>query len=156
MSVEKTGDWAKFEAMLARAGREFKANVQKATNDNGNMLQNAIRNRISAGQVQPATGEKHRRWKERHGFSTTTLLQTGSLVNAIKYDRKGWNEGFVGVNRNAVGKDGQSLVSLAAVHEYGSESRNIPARPYIKPGIEKCGPDMVKRYQEAVEKTFKK
>jgi len=155
MSVEKTGDWAKFEAMLAKAGRELQANVQKATDDNGNSLQNTIRQRISSGQVQPPTGEKHRAWKERHGYSNVTLVQTGSLVNAVKYDRKSWKEGFVGVNRNAEGKDGVSLTSLAAVHEYGAPSRNIPARPYIKPAIAKSGPDMVKRYEEAVRKAFK-
>ena len=47
------------------------------------------------------------------------------------------------------------LVSLAAVHEYGSPSRNIPPRPFIRPVIEQCKKDIVKFYEDAIEKTFK-
>ena len=112
--------------------------------------------RISSGQVAPPTGAKFKAWKEAHGFSGDTLIMTSSLLNAIKYENKDWNEGFVGVNRNAQSKDGVSLVSLAAVHEFGSPRRNIPKRPYIRPVIEQTGSEIGKNYQKAIEETFKK
>ena len=51
--------------------------------------------------------------------------------------------------------EGVKLVSLAAVHEYGAPSRNIPPRPFIKPVILEVAREMVKNYQKAIEETFK-
>ena len=48
------------------------------------------------------------------------------------------------------------LVSLAAVHEYGAPSRNIPPRPFIRPVIEQVGQEIAENYQKAIEETFKK
>lgn len=100
-SIEKTGDWDGFAKMLAEAGAKFRKNVEAATIKNGRLLEQRIVERIQSNQVQPATSAEFRAVKERHGFSNTTLVMTGSLINAIKFDKKSWAEGFVGVNRNA-------------------------------------------------------
>jgi hypothetical protein len=99
--IEKTGDWDGFAKMLAEAGSKFKANIKKATDTNGRLIEKKIVQRIASGQVAPPTGAKFKAWKEAHGFSGDTLIMTSSLLNAIKYENKAWNEGFVGVNRNA-------------------------------------------------------
>lgn len=48
------------------------------------------------------------------------------------------------------------LVSLAAVHEYGSEKQKIPMRPFIAPVVARSEREIVENYQKAVEETFKK
>jgi len=101
MKIEKTGDWDGFSRMLANAAATFKQNVKEATDKSGRLIEGKIVERIQSGQVQPPTGPAFTKWKEDHGFSDTTLVMTASLINAVKYENKAWNEGFVGVNRNA-------------------------------------------------------
>lgn len=48
------------------------------------------------------------------------------------------------------------LVSLAAVHEYGTLDGRIPARPYIAPVVAKSEREIVENYQKAVDEAFKK
>lgn len=49
-------------------------------------------------------------------------------------------------------KDGTTNASLAMIHDTGSPARNIPARPFMKPGIEAAKPEIVKAMKEgAVE-----
>jgi hypothetical protein len=133
----------------------------KATDDNGRLVEGDIVDRINANQVTPATSEKFRKWKSEHEYSTTTLLMSTDMMNAVKYERKKWNEGFVGVNRNAEskpkdGSPGVKLASLAAVHEYGRVDGSIPARPFIAPVVAKNERKIVENYQKAVEETFRK
>ena len=100
-AIEKTGDWDGFAKMLREAGSKFRKNIEEATIKNGRLLEQRIVERIQSNQVQPATSAEFRAIKEKYGFSNTTLIMTGSLINAIKFDKKSWTEGFVGVNRNA-------------------------------------------------------
>jgi hypothetical protein len=142
------------EQLFAQSYSKLKREVQQATHQNGRDIQGAIVQRIAGNQVVPATGARFREWKAKHGYSTHTLIMTGSLVAAVKYEKKNWREGFVGVNRNAQGKTG-NLASIAAVHEYGRSDGSMPARPFIKPVMEQIGQKVVQRYQEAIEKAFK-
>lgn len=155
-SIEKTGDWDGFAKMLAEAGAKFQANIQAATNKNGRLIEQRIVERIQSNQVSPPTSAEFREWKAEHGYSVTTLVMSGTLMNAIKYDKRSWNEGFVGVFRNAENRDGTKLSSLAAVHEYGRIDGSIPARPFIGPAIARSEREIVENYQKAVEETFRK
>ena len=155
--IEKTGDWDGFAKMLAEAGSKFKANVKKATDNSGQLIKLRVKDRINSGQVTPKTSEKFTKWKTKHGYSTDTLRMTGDLEAAIQYQDIAWNEGFVGVNRNAAGKDGQALVPIARIMEYGPRKakKGLP-KPFIRPVVEELGQKVVEYYQEAVEETFKK
>jgi hypothetical protein len=151
--IEKTGDWDGFAAILAKASSQFKSNVKDATNTSGRLLEGKIVQRISSGQVMPATSPRFTAWKEAHGYSGTTLIMTSSLINAIKYENKDWAEGFVGVKRSAVSNDGKSLINVALAHEYGKGRKS---RPFIRPVIESEGPKIAEVYQQAIDETFKK
>ena len=155
-AIEKTGDWDGFAKMLAEAGAKFRKNVEQATNKNGRLVEGRIVERMQSNQVVPQTSEQFRKWKSEHGYSVTTLVMSGSLMNAIKFDKKSWNAGFVGVNRSAENKDGSRLANLAAVHEYGRLDGTIPARPFVAPVVAKSEREIVENYQKAVEETFKK
>jgi len=152
--IEKTGDWDGFAAILAKASSQFKSNIKKATDTSGRLLEGKIVQRIQSGQVAPPTGAEFRAWKEKHGYSGTTLIMTSDLLNAVKYENKSWAEGFVGVNRNRVGKDGTSLGSIAAYHEYGGG--RTKARPFISPVVQSEGSKIAENYQKAIDETFNK
>ena len=154
--IEKTGDWDGFAKMLREAGSKFRKNVEAATNKNGRLVEGRIVERIQSNQVTPATSPEFQKWKASHGYSVTTLIMTGSLMNAIKFDKRSWSEGFVGVKRSAEYKDGTKLANLALVHEYGSDKRNIKPRPFIYPVVAQSEREIVENYQKAVEETFKK
>jgi hypothetical protein len=158
MSVTKTGDWDGFASMLANASARFKKKVQDATNKAGRLIEAKAVDRIQSNQVTPPTGAVSKAWKEKHGYSDTTLIMSSDMMNAIKYEKKAWNEGFAGINRNAVGKDGNSLVSIAAMHEeFGVISKGGRIkRPFIAPVVEQVKPEIGAFYQKAVEDTFKK
>lgn len=69
--------------------------------------------------------------KIRKGQSDLILIATSSYFQAIT----SWttqNAALVGVRRGVRGKDGQILDVVAATHEYGAPSKNIPARPLWK------------------------
>ena len=154
--IEKTGDWEGFGQMLAKAASQFQAKIKTATDINGRLLEQKIVQRITSGQVQPPTGAKFKAWKEKHGYSDTTLMMTTDLMNAIHYENKDWSSGFVGLKRSAVGKDGKSLANIGAAMEFGVQGHNIPPRPFITPVIESEGPKISENYQKAIEEIFTK
>jgi len=77
------------------------------------------------------------------------LIDTGKLISGIRYRTKQWDRGAVTVIRKA------GETNIAAVHEFGSSKRKIPARPFMAPTETETAPRVVSIYQEAVEKTFK-
>ncbi len=151
--IEKTGDWDGFGAILAKAASQFKSNIKKATDASGHLIEGKVVERISAGQVAPPTVDPFKAWKERHGYSGTTLIMTSSLLNSINYENKDWKEGFVGVKRSKVKSDGSSLANIAAAHEFGI---GVPKRPFIAPVVQSEGPKIAGIYQKAINETFKK
>jgi hypothetical protein len=48
------------------------------------------------------------------------------------------------------------LAYVAAIHEYGSNKKNIPARPFMRPALDKNENKIVKLANKAVEKIFQK
>lgn len=85
---------------------------------------------LSWPALSPAT-LKHKLAKKPAGsnkilIDTSTYLQNITSVVQQKY-------GFIGVRRIASYKNGQSVANIAAINEYGSKARNIPARPLFQP-----------------------
>lgn len=155
MGCQKTGDWAKVEKLFAGIGERFKANVEAATKKNGVLLKTTI---IQAFEQQGPGWQAHSpayaKRKKRMG-KEQILITTGQLMGSISTHYPAFNEGFVGVKKGTASKGGQDIVNIAAVHEFGSPKRKIPARPFIAPAGEKCRDQVVKNYEDAVEKTFK-
>jgi len=65
------------------------------------------------------------------------LIDTGRLLNSIRYELR--REG----SRNAlvVGSFG---VPYAAIHEFGGKTRNVKARPYLRPAIKQKKGEIIK------------
>jgi phage gpG-like protein len=155
--IQKFGDWARVERMLAQAGRKLQREVGRATDRNGRLLEAAMVNRIESQQLSPGLSEKYKAWKAKHGYSEQILILTGTLIASIRYHKKDWQGGFVGVLRNVMskGKKPVPLVNIAAVHEFGTSDGRVPARPYMAPAAVESEDQMVRNYEEAVEKVFK-
>ncbi len=82
--------------------------------------------------------------REEKGFGgTKALIVRGDLRNSVSVVREG-DEVFVGVLKNAMGKQGQPLVNVAELNEHGAlivrttasgavALQAIPARPFLSP-----------------------
>lgn len=151
----KYGDWVKLERMLSEAGSKLKAEVKAATDKNGRLLEAAMVSRIEQQKLSPPLSPKYLKAKIRAGYSEKILIRTATLMQNIRYQPQSWNGGFVGISRNVKSSKGADLVNIAAVHEFGAPSRNIPARPFIAPSATECEAQVVKNYEEAVERVFR-
>jgi len=69
---------------------------------------------------------------KRKGKRNKTLIDSSSMLQSITSTVMFPNV-FVGLKRGVKNKKGDDLVPIAAVHEFGSQARNIPARPFVRP-----------------------
>lgn len=87
---------------------------------------------VSQPSSWPALSESYKSRKQREGKSTKALIRTSSMLQSIKgYTQQ--RAALIGIKRNATNEDGEVLANIALIHEYGSEARNIPARPFMDP-----------------------
>lgn len=73
-----------------------------------------------------------RRRKQNKGLSEKTLIATSSYFQSITAFSTS-THAYAGVKKTAKNKDGEIIADIAKVHEYGSKTRNIPARPLWRP-----------------------
>lgn len=136
MSVRKTGDWARARRLLAAGPARLKSAVGTALRQEAQLL----RKEIVQGITRQSPGGKAveppseltlaaRQMKGRGG--TKALLVRGDLRNGITAIVKG-DEAFVGVPRKARGKDGQQLIDVAQVQEFGAGPIIIPMTPAMR------------------------
>lgn len=72
-------------------------------------------------------------------------------------ERKGSSKALVGLLRGTVNKDGEDMVNIGAVMEYGATIKHpngativIPARPFLHPVMEKYREQILQNYREAI------
>lgn len=140
ISVSRTGDWAKAARILGTGPIRIRVAIDRA------VLQEAqfFRSKVIQGFVSQSPGGKDfkplkettlaiRRFR---GFTgTKALIVRGDLRNSIKVTKKSTilgAEAFVGVHRTERGKNGESLVNIAAVHEFGHGPIVIPVTPAMR------------------------
>lgn len=70
----------------------------------------------------------YREQKMKEGKSSKTLIASSQYLQSISSNAS-YPHAWVGVKRTARSKDGESLVDIARVHEFGAISLNIPSRP---------------------------
>jgi phage gpG-like protein len=156
MGVTKTGDWNGVTRTLERDGERLRSEVEKATNRNGRLLESTMKGHLEAQDLPwPPLSPDYLKRKIAEGFSEQTLIRTGSLMANIRYHAKDWKSGFVGILRNVMNSDGESLVNIAAVHEFGTRDGRVPARPYVAPTLEERRDEIVRAYEEAIERVFR-
>lgn len=199
VDLKLAGDWNKASVILGTSPAALKAAIDRAVLQEAQLMRKkivqGIREQAPGGQrFKPLSRTTIAMRRARGGGrgSTKALIDRGDLRNSIKVVKKtgvGGSEAFVGVLRSARGRNGQRLVNIAKVHEFGSNTivirvtpamrkflmatfrdaglppqpgkggfkrgiivMKIPARPYIRPVIEKFfdGPDAAARFQARV------
>jgi hypothetical protein len=73
--------------------------------------------------------------KAKNKQSNKTLIATSDYMQSITSVAVGYI-GFVGVKKSARNRGGEPITMIAAVHEFGVRSLNIPARPLWKPSLD--------------------
>ena len=157
MGVRRTGDWSKARAKLAAApGARLTLGLKQATLKNALLLVREIKRGIRS---QAPGGKPFAKLAEstiRRKGSSKALIDTGFLVNAIT-QRIVAEGAFVGLLRGTVNKEGEDLVNIGAVMEYGATIQHpngavivIPPRPFLHPVMEKHRKQIVEHYREAI------
>lgn len=158
MPVRRTGDWAKARAALGNSlGPRMAAALQAATVKNALLLvreiQRGIKRQAPGGVPFAKLAEST---IDRKG-SSKALIDTGFLVNAIT-QRIMADKAFVGLLRGTVNAQGEDMVNIGAVMEYGATIQHpngatiiIPARPFLHPVMREYRDEILENYRKAIQ-----
>ena len=136
MAVRRTGDWALARRLLSAGPERLRSAIHTALRQEAH----ALRKEIVQGLTQQAPGGETLKppsaltlaARQLAGFGgTKSLLVRGDLRNSISVVVEG-DEAFIGVLRKARSKDGDSLVDVAQVQEYGGPPVIIPMTPAMR------------------------
>ena len=133
MKITRVGDWKDAARILAGGGKRLQAAVDRAVLQEAQFFRTkiveGIREQAPGGQPFKPLAPTTLAIRRFRGFKgTKALLVRGDLRNSIVVVRK--PDGvFVGVLRTAKGREGQPLVNVAAVHEFGSRPIVVKLTP---------------------------
>ncbi len=161
MGVKRFGDWNKVKAKLANnPGTRLTMAIRQATIKNALLLVREIKR----GIVKQAPGgvpfaQLAESTIERKG-SSKALIDTGFLVSSITQKIMA-DQAFVGLLRGAVNKDGEQMVNIGAIMEYGATINHpsgvtiiLPARPFLHPVMEAYREQVIENYRHAIRSVF--
>lgn len=133
-SFEITG-WQRVEAMLRGSYQYLPLIVDQATGKVAAELETAIKKGIRS---QAPGGKKFKplaKSTKKMKKSSKALIHHGDLLGSIRTEHTTVSAGrawFVGVNRTAKGKDGESLMNIAMIHEFGTKPYQIEITPRMR------------------------
>jgi len=138
MSIRRTGDWEKIAELVANMSQEIEKANETSLKRFGLKAEGTAKKHMSNQDLgwealKPATLAN----KVRKGLSENVLIATSSYFQAITswFDKENMAVN-IGVKKTAKDSDGNEIADIARVHEYGSLSGNIPARPLWKPTLD--------------------
>ena len=157
MAVRRFGQWAKAKRILAtNLGSRLARALRQATVKNAMLLvreiKKGIRSQAPGGQPFAKLAESTIRRKG----SSKALIDTGFLLASITQLILG-DRAFVGLLRGRRNKEGDEIVNIGAIMEFGATIQHpngvviiIPPRPFLHPVMEQYRDQIVKNYQEAI------
>lgn len=148
MNPNTYGDWEKAFKILNGMPDLVRRNMERATKRNGQDLRDEIKCTIR--DTDPSWPELKAETKKRKG-SSKPLIDKGDLLASIKDWFINPFLGFVGVKKGVKGREGQDMVNIGAVHEFGSEKANIPQRSFIRSTFERIKERLWQRYVDAAK-----
>jgi len=134
-NFRKVGNWGK----ATRLANEVGADIKHAT---GVVMKRvgleAERKVVKYIQKQPSTwpklSEEYKQRKISQGYSQLMLRRTGDYINRITSTVSADSSSvFVGVRKGVKNKEGDDLVQIGAVLEYGRKGDARIARPHFRP-----------------------
>jgi len=136
-SIKKIGDWKAAAAQIKGMKTDIQSANEVALKQIGLKGERYVVKVIQSQPSEwPPLKDKYRNWKKKHGYSSLMLMRTRDMFNRITSfaDKK---QVFIGLKREAINREGESLANIAAIMEFGSKKRNIPARPFLLPAHKK-------------------
>ena len=136
MGLNRIGNWVKVTRLVSNLQRDMEAAQQLSLKRFGLKAERIATQHISKQDLpwkalRPETVAR----KIRKGYSENILVETSLYFQSITSFVN--NDGvFVGVKRNVRTKGGESLGNIAEIHEFGTRSGGIPARPLWRPTLE--------------------
>ncbi|CAB4185089.1 hypothetical protein UFOVP1492_121 [uncultured Caudovirales phage] len=135
MAMKRVGNWAGAKAVINSLGAKMYAAQQLSLRRFGLKAEAIAKGHISAQDLNwKPLSPKTLAAKIRAGYSENILVQTSTYFQSITT----WVAGetvYIGVKREARDKEGNVIANIARVHEYGSTSAGIPARPLWGPSL---------------------
>lgn len=131
--IRKVGEWKKVSNLVNVLSKEMEIAQKTALKQTALYMERQATSHLSKqdlgwAKLQPKTIAT----KIRKGLSTNILIATSDYFQGITSWVKD-NVAYAGVKKDAKNREGDSLTSIAAVHEFGSKSGNLPARPLWRP-----------------------
>ena len=157
MRTSKYGQWKKLDAVLKNC---LPARMEKALNRAATKCALLLVREIKKGIKSQSPGGKKfaplaEATIEKKG-SSKALIDTGFLLSAITQIIKG-DVAFVGLLRGTRNKDGDEIVNIGAIMEFGATVQMpngvtivIPARPFLHPVMEKYLPEIKAIFAEEI------
>jgi len=161
MAVKRIGDWQKVKATLnSSLGPKLATALRQATVRNTLLLVREIQRGIVS---QSPGGKPFAKLAEstiKRKGSSKALIDSGFMVNAITQKIMA-DKAFVGLLRGTSNKDGEDMVNIGAVMEYGATIKQpngtviiIPARPFLHPVMEAYRDQVQDNYRQAIAKVI--
>lgn len=125
----------KTRQIFQRMEKKLKSVITKKLTEIAEELEAAAVKHIQAQDLNwEKLSKAYQKKKEKLGQSEMTLVATSTYFRNItsKVGEDGMTA-WAGVRRGVKTKEGEDVVDLAYVHEYGSEDGRIPARPLWRP-----------------------
>lgn len=133
MSFERTGDWNKVRRLIDNLTHELEKSQQIALKRMGLLAEKIAVTHISRQDLGwKSLDSKTISQKVKLGYSENILVRTSTYFQSITSYVKD-NVAYAGVRKSVRGQNGEVVADIAAVHEFGSQSANIPARPLWQP-----------------------
>lgn len=133
MSVRKVGNWNKAKRIMGALAFEMEKSKQIALKRLALKAEGLAKTHISKQDLRwtPLKADTIAA-KVRAGYSENILVMTSDYFQNITGYVKD-DTAYAGVKRVARNRAGQPIADIARVHEFGSMSGNIPARPLWQP-----------------------
>lgn len=123
-SVVKVGGWNEARRILAAAPRRFRSAVDRAVLQEAQLYKKEIVEGLTTGKpggkaFKPLADTTLATRRARGVRGSKPLIARGDLRRSISVVKGPFGGAFVGVLRSARGTDGQALVNVAEVQEFG-------------------------------------
>ncbi|HUT54395.1 MAG TPA: hypothetical protein VM658_13485 [bacterium] len=157
MGAKQFGNWDKAKAKLANnPGARLANAIRAATIKNAIFLVREIKRGIKSQAPGGKPFVELAASTILKKGSSKALIDTGFLVNSIT-QRIMADRAFVGLLKGTVNKDGEDMVNIGAVMEYGATINHpngavivIPPRPFLHPVMEKYQDQVIENYRQAI------